>query len=490
MVDDPSSVALPPSPLIVDTLNNTDIKDVSMSETKMENRQEMANFMLNEDAHDTTNYDGMTLLPGACTAAARPLFSLFATHNNIIKDVHISENSSKKGPKLSNKSIPDVDVQDQDNNMQSNGNTSLPDAPLEVLAAAPLARSSFANSSLKEGTQSRDACGQGKSTLREVGKKLVKPSLPKDATDMEAISAPSLSHTKLLSHNKGDQNQQQTQQSIPFIKISDIITGKVPFPHPNASNTKHTLVMDEEHLKANNFTRLFTPAAGAPSTCSDHSNASSSDGTTKGAWTAVSPKKKRSKKATEHSTTPQAQGRHPNSPIERYNYPQLVSKRISFGLPTNPYATSKHTTKVPAINQVPNPWGVSTRSPPADHNKLEGTVSQSFLRLTVDNSSQQGNDKNTFQKIRSIIKIILHSTDSLSVIPPAYQEVPAIRGNKELPTRDNIKLMRRYMHQALMSPTYFSGKLLVGHPNGHTILTEEGTAAIKMSYPAVQISLD
>ena len=30
----------------------------------------------------------------------------------------------------------------------------------------------------------------------------------------------------------------------------------------------------------------------------------------------------------------------------------------------------------------------------------------------------------------------------------------------------------------------------VGHPNGHTILTEEVTAAIKMSYPAVQISLD
>ena len=63
MADDPSSVALPPSPLIVATLNNTDIKDVSMPETEMENRQEMANFMLNDDAHDTTSYDGMTLLP-------------------------------------------------------------------------------------------------------------------------------------------------------------------------------------------------------------------------------------------------------------------------------------------------------------------------------------------------------------------------------------------------------------------------------------------
>ena len=46
------------------------------------------------------------------------------------------------------------------------------------------------------------------------------------------------------------------------------------------------------------------------------------------------------------------------------------------------------------------------------------------------------------------------------------------------------------MHQWQMSPTYLSGKLLVGHPNGYTILTEEVTTAIKMSYPAVQISLD
>ena len=182
---------------------------------------------------------------------------------------------------MSNKSIPDVDVQDQDNNMQSNNNTSPPDAPLEFLAAAPLTRQSFANKSLNEGIKSKDACGQGKSTLREVRKKSAN-SLSKDATVMEAMSTPPpLSHTKLLTHNKGDQNQQQSQQSIPFIKISDISTGKVPFPHPNASNTTHTLVMNEEHLKANIYTRLSTPAAVAPSTYSDHSNASSSDGTTR-----------------------------------------------------------------------------------------------------------------------------------------------------------------------------------------------------------------
>ena len=98
MADDPSSIALPPSPLIVAISNNTDIKDVSRPETEMKNRPEMTNFMLNDDAHDNkTNCDGKTLLPGACTATAHPLFSLFAAHNITIKDVHISENSSKKG---------------------------------------------------------------------------------------------------------------------------------------------------------------------------------------------------------------------------------------------------------------------------------------------------------------------------------------------------------------------------------------------------------
>ena len=167
--------------------------------------------MLNDDAHDTiTTCDGKTLPPAAGSAVACPLFSLFATHNNTIKDVNITENSYKKGQKLSNRSIPHVGVQDQDNTMQSNANTSLPDAPLECLAAAPLARPSFANNSLNGGIKSKDACGQGKCTLREVRQKSANSSQSNDVTDMEAMSVPALSHIKVLNHNKGDQNQQQS----------------------------------------------------------------------------------------------------------------------------------------------------------------------------------------------------------------------------------------------------------------------------------------
>ena len=88
-----------------------------MTKTEMKNRQEMAYFMLNDDHNKTNNCDGKTILPVACSAAACPLFPLFTAHNSFIKDVHITENSSKRGQKLSNKIIPDVDIQDQDNNM-------------------------------------------------------------------------------------------------------------------------------------------------------------------------------------------------------------------------------------------------------------------------------------------------------------------------------------------------------------------------------------
>jgi hypothetical protein len=145
---------------------------------------------------------------------------------------------------LSKNTTLDVDIQDQDNNIKSNNNTSLPDAPLDFLAVAPIARPSFANNSCNQGNKSKDTCGQGKCTLMEVGKNSATSSLPNHTADMEAMSVPALSHIKLLDHNKGDQNQQQSQQSIPFIKILDIVTGKVSFPHPNTSNTNHTLVMN------------------------------------------------------------------------------------------------------------------------------------------------------------------------------------------------------------------------------------------------------
>ena len=172
MADNPSSDALPPSPLIVATIN-TDIKDVSMPETAMKNRQEMSNSILNDNAHDKKiNCDGKTKLSRTCSAVVHPLFSLFAAHNNIIKGVHITENSSRNGQKLSSKIIPDVYIQDQDNSMQSNNNTSLADAPWISRQQSLWLDQVLPIKFLNGGIKSKDDCGLGNCTLMEMGKKL------------------------------------------------------------------------------------------------------------------------------------------------------------------------------------------------------------------------------------------------------------------------------------------------------------------------------
>ena len=96
----------------------------------------------------------------------------------------------------------------------------------------------------------------------------------------------------------------------------------------------------------------------------------------------------------------------------------------------------------------------------------------------------------TFQSIWSIIKIILRSKTGLTIIPPTSQEVPVITGNLELPAKGNTRLMRRYIHQESMLPNTFSGKILVSHPVGYSILSSDVTTAVTSIHPGVKLSFD
>ena len=59
-------------------------------------------------------------------------------------------------------------------------------------------------------------------------------------------------------------------------------------------------------------------------------------------WTAVSPRKKRSKKTVETIIPIEGQNNQNPIPQEDFEHPQPVSKRISFGLPiSNPYLKPK-----------------------------------------------------------------------------------------------------------------------------------------------------
>ena len=121
---------------------------------------------------------------------------------------------------------------------------------------------------------------------------------------------------------------------------------------------------------------------------------------------------------------------------------------------------------------------------------LEGDVTNSYLWLAIDCSSDSVSDKHTFQTIWSIIKIILRSKEGLTIIPPISQDVLVIKENLELPKKGNTMLMHRYIHQGRMLPNTFSGKILVSHPVGYSILSSDLTMAVTSNYPGAKISCD
>jgi hypothetical protein len=210
-------------------------------------------------------------------------------------------------------------------------------------------------------------------------------------------------------------------------------------------------------------------------------------------WIPVSSKKKRSKQAqksgnpSDHTEEDSLQ-----STPEQLDYPQPVSKRISIGLPINPYVRSKG--KATATNNTQqthtNDSDSAKTAKRSGQDGLEGDVTHSYFWLAIDCSSDSVSDTNTFQTIRSITKIILRSKAGLTIIPPTSQEVPVIKGNLELPAKGNTRLMHRYIHQGRMLPNTFSGKILVSHPVGNSILSSDVTTAVTSNYPGAKISFD
>ena len=80
--------------------------------------------------------------------------------------------------------------------------------------------------------------------------------------------------------------------------------------------------------------------------------------------------------------------------------------------------------------------------------------------------------------IWSIIKIILRAKEGLTIIPPTSQNLPVIKGNLELPKRGKTRLICRYIHQGRILPNTFTGKILVSHPVGYSILSSDVTTVV------------
>ena len=130
-------------------------------------------------------------------------------------------------------------------------------------------------------------------------------------------------------------------------------------------------------------------------------------------WTAVSPRKKQTKKTAE-SIIP-IEGPNNQHPIlqEEFKHPQPVSKCISFGLPiSNPYSKpkQKQTSSSPKETHPKN-LPPSSNSPVPRYRNTDETSSipmtQSFLQFSNDCSSYSGSEPTTHGKVWSVIKLLL-----------------------------------------------------------------------------------
>ena len=151
-------------------------------------------------------------------------------------------------------------------------------------------------------------------------------------------------------HFKGQLNDKKAtpvKQSVHYMNINDIISGKKSFPHLS-KNKVDTWVMDEEEIS-------ILPEQGTPqqlhssnelahsySSHSDETMQSHDQDTTMERWIPVSSKKKRSKQAQKSDTaSDHTEVDSWQSTPEQLDSPQPVSKRISIGLPINPYVISQ-----------------------------------------------------------------------------------------------------------------------------------------------------
>ena len=75
------------------------------------------------------------------------------------------------------------------------------------------------------------------------------------------------------------------------------------------------------------------------------------------------------------------------------------------------------------------------------------------------------------------------------MITPSFHALPSIFSNRELPSKQQLWLICKYIHQGRMLPTSFSGKILIGHPVGTPILPEDVKVAITNHHPSVRIFL-
>ena len=329
MADDPLSVALLPYPPTVACSINTCFKDVPINEKNTEIGQEMADFMsdvdsfdqdsitpffdsnpsptllFTEDLHDTgikdaplpkmtlkngpkltaflmdddpTSQDDTTLLSAAHFDYGRspiPLIAVFPNDSES-EDVPMTEESTRKGQKLTNFLLDNAPN-------DSNKNTRISNAHFDSVSKHSLPNATCGtNTNMKNPSMDRNTSQNGQKMMgstTDVNSTNLHNNTPLSLEpldiDMDDQSMLAPSHMKRAHstqntnkqidirifgiHLKGQLNDKKAvpaKQSIPYMNISNIISGKKTFPLLSKNKTD-TWVVDEKEI-------IILPVQGTP----------------------------------------------------------------------------------------------------------------------------------------------------------------------------------------------------------------------------------
>ncbi len=124
----------------------------------------------------------------------------------------------------------------------------------------------------------------------------------------------------------------------------------------------------------------------------------------------------------------------------------------------------------------------------------QDSLTQTFLIVRVNIPDTSSPDEPIMGIIRSLLKIILCSCENTRVIAPPHTNLPPIQDNRNLPQRNETRVLRRYIHYGRMTTNLFTGKILFEHPTQTTglslILSPAVKAFLEQESKGVTIEVD
>ena len=135
MMDDPSSVALPSSPLIAACLTNNNIKDVSTTKMTTKIRQEMTKFMLDDDSLSVDN-NLVVFATQSATTLPPALMTASSQNKSAIRDGSRIENRIKIVQKLTSPLMNNDSINPEGNTVFSDASSDAIPLPTLLIAAS------------------------------------------------------------------------------------------------------------------------------------------------------------------------------------------------------------------------------------------------------------------------------------------------------------------------------------------------------------------